>query len=306
MLAAAQVQAGHVGPRANGAGLLQPFGRFHYHGARHFHAMRMAPAGKPRHRNAPEILHPRIQFRPRLKHRHLLHRTHHRNRAAVELAHVILVLVTPPRRIRRCHSGELDRQPDEFVGQHGAAAQTRIAVIEIADGDAGPRSHIVVSVVIEQPHGARIGVPLQVAAHPVVAVPQAVGMQSALRIQQQARGFDGARAHHHQPRRLRLQVAASVEVGHRGRVSARIQHNLPRHRIGAQFAQASRHGGGNHRVLRAVLGVDFAGEPHAPAAPHARPAAIIGYAVAQHRNVERMPALAQRRRLQNFVFAVRR
>ena len=121
-----------------------------------------------------------------------------------------------------------------------------------------------------------------------------------------ARGFDGAGAHHHQARRLGLQMVPGVEVGHRGGVPARIQHNLLRHGIGAQLAQAGGQSGGNHGVLRAVFGVDFAGEAHAPSAPHARPAAVVRHAVAQHRNVERMPALAQRGRFQDFVFAIGR
>ena len=86
----------------------------------------------------------------------------------------------------------VNRQANEFVGQHAPAAQAGRAVVVIADGDAGARADVVIGLEVEVAHRAGVVVALQIAADLVVAIPQPVGKQPAFRIQQQARGLRGA------------------------------------------------------------------------------------------------------------------
>ena len=63
-------------------------------------------------------------------------------------------------------------------------------MVVIADGDLRAGTDVVVDLRSNSPDGAGVGVALQIAAHPVVAVAEAVRKQLALGIQQQARRFD--------------------------------------------------------------------------------------------------------------------
>ena len=179
-------------------------------------------------------------------------------------------------------------------------------MIVIADGDAGAGADVVVDHFVEQAVGARVGVPLQIAPHPVVAVAEPLGVKAALRIQQQPRGFNRPSAHHHQFRRLFPQAIVRVEIGDARHLPAIAHQDFLDHRFRAQLAVTC---GQRHRddgVLRAALRVHLAGESHAPAAAHAGFAASVGHAVAQHRDVERMQAQAQGRGLQDGLLARRR
>ena len=101
-------------------------------------------------------------------------------------------------------------------------------------------------------------------------------------------------------------MTAFVEVSDAGCAAAIVGEDFLRHASGAQFAVAGVEGDGNYGVLRAILGVDFAGESAAPAAAHARAAAVVGHAVAQHRQVEGMQTEAFGGGLENAEFAIRR
>ena len=81
----------------------------------------------------------------------------------------------------------VDRQPNELVGEHPAAPQSRVAVVVIADSDAGARPEVVVGLEVEQADGARVGVALEVSPHPVIAIAEPVRKQAALRVEQQPR-----------------------------------------------------------------------------------------------------------------------
>ncbi len=105
---------------------------------------------------------------------------------------------------------------------------------------------------------------------------------------------------------LLLQMAALVEVGDAGRAAAIVGEDFFCHALGAEFAVAGVEGDGDYGVLRAVFGVDFAGESAAPAAAHAGAAAVVRNAVAQHGEMEGMQAEALCRRLEDAEFAIRR
>ena len=107
----------------------------------------------------------------------------------------------------------MNGQADELVGQHAAADKAGCAVVVVADGDAGAGANVVVGFEVEVADGAGVVVALQVAAHLVVAIAEAVGKQAAFRVEQQARGLDGAGGDDDEIGRLLLQMA----VGRRNR-----------------------------------------------------------------------------------------
>ena len=97
---------------------------------------------------------------------------------------------SPARRAGRQAVDHVNRQADEFVGQHAAAAEPGRAVVVIHDRDARAGTNIVVGFEIEVADRAGVVMSLQMAADLVVAIAEAVGKQPAARVQQQARGFD--------------------------------------------------------------------------------------------------------------------
>ena len=99
--------------------------------------------------------------------------------AFVPVAHCLFVSQAPARRVRRQPVDHVNRQPDEFVGQHASAAQPRSAVVVVADRDARARPHIVVGLKVEVTRRAGVVVALQIAAHLIVAISQAIGKQPA-------------------------------------------------------------------------------------------------------------------------------
>ena len=125
------------------------------------------------------------------------------------LAHGLLVREAPARRAGGKPVDHVDGQADEFVGKHAAAAQAGSSVVVIHDGDAGAGADVVVGFIIEIADGAGVVMALQVAAHLVVAIAQAIGKKAALGVQQQARGLDGAGGDDDDVGELFLQVAAS-------------------------------------------------------------------------------------------------
>ena len=193
----------------------------------------------------------------------------------------------------------VDWEANEFVGQHAAAAQSWSAVVVIADGDAGAGSNVVVGLEIEITDCPGVMMALQIAAHLVVTVAEAVGKEAAFRVEQQARRLDGTAGDDDEIGKLLLQMAVAFEIGDPAGSSVVVGKNLLHHALGAQFAIACSESNGNHRVLRPVLRIHFARESTAPAASHARAAAVVGNAVAGHGNVERMQAKAFCRRLQD-------
>ena len=90
------------------------------------------------------------------------------------------MLQTPARYVAGQPIDHVDGKANELVSQNAASAQTRSTVAVIGDGDARARTHIVVSIEVEEPDGAGIVVPLQVAANLVVAISQAVRKKPAL------------------------------------------------------------------------------------------------------------------------------
>jgi len=136
-----------------------------------------------------------------------------------------------------------------------------------------------------------------------VAIAKPLREQAASGIEQQARRFRGAAGRYYQVRRLDLERALRVEVGHTRGPTAAVGPNFLHHALGAQLAIAAREGFGDHGVLGAVLGVDLAGKSHAPAALHAGGAPVVGHRVAQHGNVEGMQAQALGGGFQYLVFA---
>ena len=192
----------------------------------------------------------------------------------------------------------MDGQADKLVGQHAAAAQAGRAVVVIADGDVGARTDVVVGVVVKVTERAGVLVALQIAAHLVVAVTEAVGKQAALGVQQQASRLHGAAGDDDDVGKLLLQMTVGIEVGNAAGAAAIVGQNLLRHALGAQLAVAGAQRDGNDGVLRAVFSVHLAGKSTAPAAAHAGAAAVIGHAVARHGNVEGMQPEALGGRLQ--------
>ena len=105
----------------------------------------------------------------------------------------------------------------------------------------------------------RIG---EIAPHRARRIGQPVGKARRARIQQQPRGFAGARRHHDRfgvdallaPRRL-------VDVGNRLRLSACPRHDLAGHRIGNHREAARRHRRRNHHLAGAEVGGRLASAP---------------------------------------------
>ena len=90
-----------------------------------------------------------------------------------------LCALAPARGAPRPVAAEQVRQADELVGQHAAAAQPGVAVVEIADRDRRAGADVVVDLLFEEPRRAGVRVSLQVAADPVDAVAEAVRKQPA-------------------------------------------------------------------------------------------------------------------------------
>ena len=149
----------------------------------------------------------------------------------------------------------------------------RVAVVEVAEGDAGPGPGLFVDFVRRRGPAPAIGMALQVAANPIVVVARPVGKELRAGIEQQPGGLRGRGGNHDQVGRLHLQpVARRRNISHPGpgrgrRRGSRCTTDSVRT---SQLPRGHRHG--NHRVLRAVLGVDRAGEAHAMHACACRPA----------------------------------
>src|ERR1043166_5077168 len=92
------------------------------------HAMRRPT--QTRHRNPPPIANRSINRHSPFRIRHILHWPTHMHHARVVLAHESLVLNTPTRQIGwQRVVPEIDRRLDEIIGQHAAADDARIVVI---------------------------------------------------------------------------------------------------------------------------------------------------------------------------------
>ena len=211
--------------------------------------------------------------------------------------------LAPRRRARRLVVRELVGQADELVGEHAAAGEPRRAVVVVADRDAHPRADVVVDLLLEEADGAGVGVPVEVAAHPVVAVAEAVRVEPALREEQQARRLGGPAGDHDDVRGLLLEPVVLVEVGDARGAPAVVEEDLLDLALGPQPRVAGGERARDHGVLRAVLGVRLAAEAHAPADAHAGGAAVVGHGVDEERGVERVQAQPQRRRLEDLVLA---
>src|ERR1022692_2999397 len=153
--------------------------------------MRVPAAGEADDRDSPAVPHAWVDLDSRVEHRHLLDGAPDGDAALVEPALVVLVRLAPRRRAGRAHAGEAVGRPDELVAQRGAAPDAGVAVVEIADRDRRARADIVEGLLLEQAVRARVGVPLQVAAHPVVAVARAVREQPRPGVQEEPGGLDG-------------------------------------------------------------------------------------------------------------------
>ena len=171
-----------------------------------------------------------------------------------------------------------------------------VAVVVVADRDARARAHVVVGVEIEESRRRPCRCALADCGPPSRSGCPGRRKQLALRVQQQARRFDrrSRRRPPDPPSALARRSSASKYATPRDRPRASVRISR-RHAPGAQFAVAGGQRRGNHGVLRAALGVHLAGEPHAPAAAHARPAPVVGHAVAQHREyrTDAAPAAAR-------------
>src|SRR3974390_2329496 len=99
-------------------------------------------------------------------------------------------------------------------------------------------------------------------------------------------------------------MISGIEIRDTSGAAAAVDKDFLHHTFGAQVAIAGSDGLRNHRVLRSVLRVDFAGEAYTPAATHAGTSAVVRNRVAQHRNVKRMEAQALGGGLQQKVFRV--
>ena len=156
------------------AGLLEPrFGAFGLHLA-DLKGVRMHVAGDAHHRQSPLVPHRRIERDPGVGDGNLLRRAHDDDGALVPVAHGLLVAQAPARRAWRQPVDHVNRQADELVGQHAAAAQAGSAVVVVADGDAGAGADVVVGFEVEVADRAGVVVALQIAAHLVVAIAQPV------------------------------------------------------------------------------------------------------------------------------------
>ena len=167
--------AGEPGPGAARmdlarAGLAQPRRRLLRLMVADVEGLLMPASGEPQHRDAPVVPRLRVELHAGVPDRDLLSRSDHHDVAPVVAPHEVLVLPPPSRRARRREAHELDRQPDELVRQHPAAGQPAVAVVVVADRDAGAGTDVVEGLLLEEADGAGVGVALQVAAHPVVAV----------------------------------------------------------------------------------------------------------------------------------------
>ena len=180
--------------------------------------------------------------------------------AAKPGSHEILVRLAPARHARRRHAGNLVGQPVKLVGQHHPADQAGIAMVEIADRDLRARPQIVVHILIEQSDRAAVGMALQIASDPVKPVAEALGEQRAPGVEQQPRRFDCSAGDDHQVGRLSLAPVVGVKILDGFRAAFGVEDDPGDDAAAAQFAMAGGEGSRDHRVVRAALGVAFAGE----------------------------------------------
>src|SRR5438105_1483477 len=122
----------------------------------------MTMSRKASYRDTPVVFYLWIDLHARLKHRHLLDRSHHTYASPIPLTHEWFVRTAPPSHTRRSPSRKLVGKADKFIGQHVAADQSLVAVIEVADGNSCARSQVIVDVDIKQPRSARISVTLKI------------------------------------------------------------------------------------------------------------------------------------------------
>ena len=164
--------------------------------------------------DSPVVLDGRIDLDAGIEDGHFLDRPHDAHRVLVPPPLEVLVGKAPARRARRPDVGERIRQGDELVRQQAAAANARIAVIEVAEGDAGPGSQPVVEIRVDQSVCARVGVPLQVSPDPIVVVARPMGKQFRAGVQQQSSGLGGRGGNDDHVGGLHVQPAGGVEIPH--------------------------------------------------------------------------------------------
>src|SRR5271157_3214801 len=129
-------------------------------------------------------------------------------------------------------------------------------MVEIADRDRGARSDVIVSVVVEQAYGGRVGMGVKIPSYPVVAIAKAVGKQPVPGVEQQTGGFDGSAGDNHQVGGLPLEPVVGIEIRHAAGLAAVVEKDFACHAAGADLAIAGGQSRGDHRVVAAGAGVD--------------------------------------------------
>lgn len=238
----------------------------------------------------------------RIEDRHLLRRAHDFDGATVGFAHEVFMRVAPADTVWR-HVHNLNGEADEFIGEHGAAAEAGIAVVVVTNGDVGARADVIVGIEIKQARGARISVALEVATDPIVTIAQAVGKKTAFGIKEKPRGFNGARRHNDEIGGLHAKTIVGVEIRDAGDFALLVGEDFLDHAAEAEITKTGGKSLGNDGVVCAALGIHFADETHTPTAAHAGRASIVRNAVAKHREIEGMEAETLRGGLQDFVLA---
>src|ERR1043166_3145390 len=109
----------------------------------------MTMSRKASDRDTPVVSYLWIDLHAGLEHRHLLDRPHHTYASPIPLAHELFVRTSPPRHTRRSPSRKLVGKADKFIGQHAAADQSLVAMVEVADGNPRARSQVIVDVEIK-------------------------------------------------------------------------------------------------------------------------------------------------------------
>src|ERR1700689_5558758 len=149
-------------------GSLQPFLGAFAHELSREDGLRMSRPGQSRDWDAQTIAPGPVDLHARSGAGDLLHRALHVNGAFEIVAHEMFGGQTPALHSwRETSVPELNGQFDEFVGEHSAADDAGVAVIEPARGDRNARAIAIAGDFIKEADGAGIIVALQIAADEV-------------------------------------------------------------------------------------------------------------------------------------------
>ena len=238
-----------------------------------------------------------VQGNARIGRGNFLHRAAEVDAAEVEVAHGAFVGEAPAREVgREVGAPEDEGKLDEIVGEHGAADDARVAVVELRGGEADAGAEVgIVDAGREEAGDDGVVVTLEMATDVVAVVAEAVGVLGRGGEEKEACGLDGAAG---EDDGFRVGGAAlglggvgggGREIFDAGGAAGGVGDHARDVGAGCEGAAAGGEGAGEEGVMGAVARIGGAGEADALATLDAGGASVVGDGVDGERGREVAP-----------------